>query len=149
MANPSSTYEVTTAWHDPRSVYWTSHYLKKLLIERHAIRAALEHPGGSIITAGPAQAADADNLPSYSPIIGNDFHLDLLEAEREVSRSLQKRDRMELLAWCDGLSPKEAAQWANIKGGKVKSRVPAAVYSRMEDNLVKVAGRAQANETAA
>lgn len=142
MANPPSTYEVTTAWHDPRSVYWTSHYLKKLLIERHAIRAALEHPGGSVITAGPARAADAEALPSYSTVIGNDFHLDLLQAEKEVG-GLQKRDRIELLAWCDGLSPKEAAQWANISGGKIRSRHPKAVYARVESNLAKVAGRVQ------
>jgi DNA-directed RNA polymerase specialized sigma24 family protein len=147
MANPSSAYEVTTAWRDPRSAYWASHYLKKLLIERHAIRAALEHPGGSVITAGPARAADADELPSYSPVIGNDFHLDLLQAEQEIA-TLQKRDRIELLAWCDGLSPKEAAQWANINGGKIRSREPKAMHKRVEATLARVAGRVKTGEAA-
>lgn len=145
MANQTSANEVTAAWHDPRSVYWTTHYLKKLLIERHAIRAALEHPGGSIITAGPAQAADAHELPSYSPVIGNDFHLDLLQAELVVN-DLPKQDRVELLAWCDGLSPREASQFANISGGKIRSRVPSAVYSRMENNLEKATKEANGHE---
>jgi hypothetical protein len=135
-------------WVDPRSAYWTTHYLKKLLIERHSIRAALEHPGGSIITAGPAQAADVAELPSYSSIIGNDFHLDLLEAEKEVN-TLDLRDRLELLAWCDGLSPSQASHFANIKGGKLKSSKPAAVYSRVEDNMKRVSEVANANENAA
>jgi len=148
MANPSSPYEVTTAWHDPRSVYWSSHYLKKLLIERHAIRAALEHPGGSIITAGPAQAADAENLPSYSSVVGNDFHLDLLEAEREVN-ILQPRDRIELLSWCDGLSPSEAAQWANLRGGKIRSIQPKRAGNRIHENAAIVAAEAERNEAAA
>jgi hypothetical protein len=148
MANQASTYEVTTAWHDPRSVYWSSHYLKKLLIERHAIRAALEHPGGSVITAGPAQAADAENLPSYSPVIGNDFHLDLLEAEREVN-VLQVRDRIELLSWCDGLSPSEAAQWANLRGGKIRSILPDTAKRRIHGNAAVVAEQAERNEVAA
>jgi hypothetical protein len=148
MANPSSPYEVTTAWHDPRSVYWSSHYLKKLLIERHAIRASLEHPGGSIITAGPAQAADAENLPSYSSVVGNDFHLDLLEAEREVN-ILQPRDRIELLGWCDGLSPREAAQWANLKGGKIRSTLQSTAKRRIHENASVVAAEAERNEVPA
>jgi len=145
MANPSGTNEVTSAWHDPQSVNWTSHYLKKLLIERHAIRAALEHPGGSIITAGPAQAADVNELPSYSGVIGNDYHLDLIEAEKVVNK-LEARDRIELLAWCDGLSPSEASQWANIKGGKVRSSQPKRAGNRIHENAAVVAREAQGDE---
>jgi hypothetical protein len=122
--------------------------LKKLLIERHAIRAALEHPGGSIITAGPAQAADAENLPSYSSVVGNDFHLDLLEAEREVN-ILQPRDRIELLSWCDGLSPSEAAQWANLRGGKIRSIQPKTASNRIHGNAAIVATEAERNEVSA
>lgn len=145
MASSYRAHEVTVGWLDPRSAYWTTHFLKKLLIERHAIRAALEHPGGSVITSGSAQAADAANLPSYSSVIGNDFHLDLLEAEKEVN-TLALRDRIELLAWCDGLSPREAATWANLRGGKLRSTKPSAVYSRVEDNMHKVAEGVQGHE---
>lgn len=145
MANQASPYEVTTAWHDPQSVYWTTHYLKKLLIERHAIRAALEHPGGSIITAGPAQAADVNELPSYSGVIGNDYHLDLIEAEGVVN-TLEVRDRIELLAWCDGLSPSEASQWANIRGGKVRSSQPKRAGNRIHENVAVVAREAESHE---
>lgn len=145
MANPPRTHEVSAVWQDTRSVYWTSHYLKKLLIERHSIRAAIENPGGSIITMGAAQAADADQLPSYSSVIGNDVHLDLLEAEQEVN-TMELRDRIELLAWCDGLSPKEAAQWANLKGGKVKSNKPKSARQRIDRNVTKVAAKVEQDE---
>jgi hypothetical protein len=148
MANQSVAYEVSATWYDPRSVYWTPDYLKKLLIERHNIRAAIENPGGSVITAGAAQAADADNLPSYSSVIGNDFHLDLLEAEREVN-TLELTDRIELLAWCDGLTPKQAAQWANIKGGHIRKSGNNPARKRLQRTVAKVAGQAEANNDVA
>ncbi len=145
MANVGSAYEVVAGWHEPRSVLWTTDYLKKLLIERHNIRAALENPGGSIITGGAAQAADADQLPSYSSEVGNVAHLDLLEAEEELSR-MEARDRIELLAWCDGLSPKQAAEWANIRGGRIRSVRPDAARQRINRTAKAIAEKAQNNE---
>lgn len=145
MAVPRVPYEVVSGWYEPQAVRWTTDYLKKLLIERHNIRAAIENPGGSIITGGAAQAADADQLPSYSSEMGNTAHLDLLEAEREV-RTLEARDRMELLAWCDGLSPKQAANWANIRGGRVRSIRPDAARKRLRRHAEVVAERANSNE---
>lgn len=137
MANANQSYEVVAGWYEPRSVFWTTDYLKTLLIERHNIRAAIENPGGSIITGGVAQAADADQLPSYSSEMGNASHLDLLEAEREVMR-LDGRDRIELLAWCDGMSAKQAANWANIKGGKVRINNQSASQKRITRNAAKI-----------
>jgi DNA-directed RNA polymerase specialized sigma24 family protein len=147
MANEGRTNEVsvTAYYSDPRSIRWTTEYLKKLLIERHGIRAALENPGGSIVAGGVAQAADADQLPAYSSVVGNDAHLDLLEAEREVN-TLDVQDRIELLAWCDGLSPKQAAQWANLKGGRVRSYVPNAARRRLQRSVKTVAERANEHE---
>lgn len=145
MADARVAYEVVAGWYEPQSVFWTSDYLKTLLIERHNIRAAIENPGGSIITGGVAQAADADQLPSYSSELGNTSHLDLLEAEMEV-RTLEARDRIELLAWCDGMSAKQAAEFANIKGGRIRSKHPKAAIARIERNIVRVADKAQSNE---
>lgn len=141
MANAGVPYEVIAGWYEPQSVLWTTAYLKTLLIERHNIRAALENPGGSIITGGVAQAADADQLPSYSSEVGNTSHLDLLEAEAEVLQ-MDKRDRIELLAWCDGLTPKQAADWANIKGGRIRSNSQAASRKRINRNIHAVAEKA-------
>jgi hypothetical protein len=137
MADARVAYEVTAGWWEPNAVQWTTNYLKTLLIERHNIRAAIENPGGSIITGGVAQAADADQLPSYSSEVGNASHLDLIEAESEISR-MDARDRIELLAWCDGLSPKQAADWANIKGGKIRSTNKKASSNRIHRTVAKV-----------
>jgi hypothetical protein len=145
MAHDSRTYEVTAAWWEPESVQWTTSYLKTLLIERHNIRAEIENPGGSIITGGVAQAADADQLPSYSSEVGNTSHLDLIEAEHEVL-DLDKRDRIELLAWCDGLSAKQAADWANIKGGRIRSNTRNATAQRIHRNVAKVTDKVVRND---
>jgi len=145
MADARVAYEVTSGWWEPNSVQWTTNYLKTLLIERHNIRAAIENPGGSIITGGVAQAADADQLPSYSSEMGNASHLDLIEAETEISR-MDARDRIELLAWCDGLSPKQAADWANIKGGRIRSNTRNATAQRIHRSVTKT--KAALNESA-
>ena len=146
MADAGIAYEVIPSWFEPRSVNWTTDYLKKLLIERHNIRAAIENPGGSIISGGAAQAADADQLPSYSSEVGNTFHLDLLEAEDQVRR-LEARDRIELLAWCDGLTPKQAAEWANVRGGRIKSNHYEAARKRIQRTIKSVTEQVQ-NEAA-
>lgn len=146
--SPHAVVVSTTAWYsDPRSVFWTTTYLKSLLIERHNIRAALENPGGSIIAGGVAQAADADQLPSHSSVMGNDAHLDLLEAELEVN-TLELQDRIELLAWCDGLTPKEAAQFSNVHGGAIKPRSSSTQASRkrLQRTVQEVATRASSND---
>jgi hypothetical protein len=113
--------------------------MKKLLIERHGIRAALENPGGSVILTMSSAAADANDVfEMYSSVIGNDFHLDLLTAEQEVNQ-LEVQDRIELLAWCDGMSPKEAAQWANTKGGRVRTTGKHAARKRLQRTVQAVA----------
>jgi hypothetical protein len=138
LATSGSPNEVTTVadvvasarWHEPEIVDWTTEYLKKLLTERHYIRAALENPGGSIIVQS-TRAAEADQLSSYQSFIGNGAHLDLLSAEQQVNR-LELHERIELLAWCDGLNPREAATFANIHGGKIRATSPAAIRKRRE-----------------
>lgn len=137
---PSQPFEVESF--NPASLYRTNEYIKKLLIERHAIRASLENPGGSIITAGPARAADADEVQSYSSVIGNDYHLDLLSAETEVNK-LSLQDRIELLSWCDGLTPKQAAQWSNVQGNVKRSEGISAARKRTQRTITKIANGVQ------
>lgn len=113
--------EVTLeSWEEPVSVKWTNAYLKRLLIERHGIRASLENPGGSII-ATATRKLETDSMTPYSSVIGNDFHLDLLDAEDEVN-TLDVIERARLLAWCDGLSAQVAAEFASVKPGAIKRR---------------------------
>jgi DNA-directed RNA polymerase specialized sigma24 family protein len=100
------------------SVRWTTAYLKRLLIERHAIRAKLENPGGSVIVSS-TRKAETEAVTEYSHVIGNDYHLDLLDAEKVVN-GLPSPERVRLLLWCDGLSPTEAAQFASVKPGSLK-----------------------------
>lgn len=109
---------VLESWEQPNSLRWTTAYLKRLLVERHFIRASLENPGGSII-ATATRKLETDSLTPYSSDIGNDFHLDLLDAEDEVN-DLDAIERKRLLAWCDGLSPQVAAEFASVRPGRVR-----------------------------
>ena len=145
MANSGIPNDITATWYEPRALQWTRAYMKRLLIERHDIRAAIENPGGSIIAGGVAQAADADQLPSYSSVLGNDFHLDLLEAEQEINR-LEPHDRIELLAWCDGLTPKQAAQWANVTARKPRSTANQAIRKRLQRSVAVLTDEANGHE---
>jgi DNA-directed RNA polymerase specialized sigma24 family protein len=110
------------------SVRWTTAYLKRLLIERHAIRAKLENPGGSVIVSS-TRKAETEAVTEYSHVIGNDYHLDLLDAEKVVN-GLPSPERVRLLLWCDGLSPTEAAQFASVR--------PAALRKSRERTTKKI-----------
>lgn len=116
----TSTANVTDPWEVPRSVLYTSAYLKRLLIERHSIRARLENPGGSVIL-GATKKLETEQMEDYSAVIGNTAHLDLLDAERVVN-TLPKDERYRLLMWVDGLSPSTAAEYASVKPGTVRTR---------------------------
>jgi len=116
--------------------YDIKRYVKRLLIERHGIRAALESPGGSIILA--AASLDLDALKTYSSVIGNDWHLDLIEAEHMVNE-LPDEQRIALLAWCDGMSPQDAAVYVSRRTGSRKSTDPHAAYKRIDRAAAKVA----------
>jgi len=128
--------EKLESWEEPRSVKMTSAYLKRLLIERHAIRAALENPGGSIIIQ-QARKAELDALTEYSSVIGNDWHLDLLDALDAISQLSPEQQEL-LLLWCDGLTATQAAQFystarRNITPAAVKMRVNRTVAKTVEE----------------
>lgn len=103
---------------DPKALRWTTRYLKRLLIERSRIRARLENPGGSVILLG---TEDLEKSSQYSSVIGNDFHLDLLEAEQAVN-DMPVGDRVALMQWVDALNPKQAADFLSVRVGSVRRR---------------------------
>ena len=96
---------------DPPVVRWTTRYLKRLLIERSAIRARLENPGGSIILMATEQL---DASP-FTPVVGNDFHLDLIEAEEELNK-LPVSDRYAILDWVQSLTPAQVEEYIDSRG---------------------------------
>ena len=119
---------IVESWDEPDSLRTTTAYLKRLLVERHLIRAKLENPGGSVIVSA-AKRVETDALVDYSSVIGNTFHLDLVDAE-EILSHLPADERQRLLAWCDGLTAREAAQFASVK--------PGALHKRNQRSLVKI-----------
>jgi len=96
---------------DPPVVRWTTRYLKRLLIERSAIRARLENPGGSIILMATEQLTQSP----YTPVVGNDFHLDLIEAETVINE-LPLGDRITLLDWVHSLTPAQIEEYLDSRG---------------------------------
>lgn len=126
MTTPS--VPVLDSWDEPKSVRWTTAYLKRLLIERHAIRAKLENPGGSVIISS-TRKAETEAITEYSSVIGNDYHLDLLDAEKVVN-GLPVVERSRLLLWCDGLNPREAAEFASVRPGSLKRPATAMARAR-------------------
>jgi hypothetical protein len=108
------------AYCDPPVVYWTTDYLKRLLIERDDIRSALVNPGASILLNRAARVG-IESQYAYSNVIGNDFHLDLIEAEKAVA-GLPKADRDALMAWVDGLTSQQAANFYGVRPGAIRVR---------------------------
>lgn len=99
--------------------FYTNDYLRKLLIERPRIRAKLENPGGSVILAGAA--ASTEQSTEYSSQIGSGPHLDLIEMEQELA-SLPEEQRVALIAWATGVTPREAAMYFSAKGAVLRKR---------------------------
>lgn len=113
-----------------RAARWTPAYLRRLLIERHHIRSALVNPGGSIILMGVA--ATIENPTAFSSVVGNDFHLDLVEAE-SVLAELPTETRLALLAWADGLSSRQAAEYFGVRPSALRKRRERAVSAVVEE----------------
>src|SRR5688572_30625410 len=85
---------------DSRPENYTTQYLRRLIAERAYIRAALYNHGGSIITHG--SSLDLEGQDVYTSQIGNDFHLDLIEAENIMAHEMPKQQRDTLLQWSEG-----------------------------------------------
>jgi len=119
---------------------YTTDYVKRLLIERLYIYAKLYNPGGSVILRA-SDIVDHDRPVGYSTEIGNVFHLDLIELDREFQRLVEekhcsKKEIQALMTWADGLTAKQAADYMHTRGAvsvrKLRSRGLRKLQERME-----------------
>lgn len=101
-------------------------------MERSAIRARLENPGGSIIL----MAAEQLNHSPFSPVVGNDFHLDLIEAEAEVN-NLPVADRVALLNWVQSLTPAQMEEYIEVRGPVARKDSADRQARRKADDIVE------------
>jgi hypothetical protein len=75
-----------------------------------------------------------DNSP-FSPVVGNDFHLDLIEAE-EVINELPAGDRIALLDWVHSLTPAMVEEYLAVRG-PVKRRSLQRQAERKAEDIVE------------
>lgn len=99
--------------------FYTNDYVRKLFLESPYIRARLTNPGGSVILRGTA--ASTETPQEYSSQIGSGFHLDLLETEIKFDE-LPEDQQAALLAWRNGISPKEASMYFSATGPVLRKR---------------------------
>jgi hypothetical protein len=104
--NRSSTRTIVYEQIDRRPENYTTQYLRRLIAERAYIRAALYNHGGSIITHG--SSLDLEGQDVYTSQIGNDFHLDLVEAEKIIAHDMSQQQRDTLMEWSLGVDERTA-----------------------------------------
>jgi hypothetical protein len=109
-------YNVEQLRDEPEAIKYTSEYVRRLLLERHHIRAKLENPGGSIILTQSSLPDFERGGLDYSSEIGNSFHLDLIEIEDQLSE-LPKGMVDTLLDYLDGYDSRSAAYYLGVRGG--------------------------------
>jgi len=110
---PKETKQDFESWEVPAVLRKISPYFLRLMIDRYFIRDKIENPGGSVIV-GAAQKVELEATNQYSPVLGNDFHLDLLDAT-EVLMHMNADERRKLLQWCDALPPQTAAEFTSVR----------------------------------
>lgn len=120
MDNRVSTRSITAAEIYAHPVNYTTGYLRRLIAERPYIRAALYNHGGSIITSGIS--LDLEGQDVYTSQIGNDYHLDLVEAEEIIAKQMTGDQRKVLLAWAEGVEDDLAAELMRIRPGALRKR---------------------------
>lgn len=125
-----------------RAFNYTTRYFARLIADRFAIRSSLVNQGGSIILRGYSRAGDDFAYPS---MIGNDFHLDLIEAE-EILRQMPTADRAALIGWADNLNKDQAAYVSTATPAALRQRRSRAVrkaVKRLNDGTTAVEAKAR------
>lgn len=103
---------------EPQVISQTARYLRRLIIESPYIRARLHNPGGSILlmpTSNPDQV-------QYGSQIGNDAHLDLIEAEQVLNEDFSKGERDTIMTWALGFTSAQAAEYNSVKPSAIRKR---------------------------
>jgi hypothetical protein len=103
-----------TSLEDPEVINYTNNYVRRLLAEAVYVYAKLYNPGGSVILTSTG-LIDADRTYEYTSMIGNPFHLDLIELMEKMG-CLSKKEQEALWAWAEGLTPAQAAQYLHSRG---------------------------------
>ena len=77
---------------------------------------------------------DLEGRESYTSQIGNDFHLDLINAEDVVVHDLNGQQRVALLRWADGITDEAISteQLGKVKPGALRKRRQRAIESLQE-----------------
>lgn len=111
--------------------------MRRLFADRDFIRAAVLNPGGSVILTGTDRSIESAN--DYSAQIGNDYHLDLLQAELEITNNCEwcadepkftDKQIEVLLAWAAYLDQEEMDRsgLSSLNGGALRRRRQHAVH---------------------
>jgi hypothetical protein len=114
---------------------YTTAYLRRLIAERDYIRSALTNHGGSIITRGVS--LDLEGQDQYTSQIGNDYHLDLVNAEEIIVDDMSTEQRDTLMQWAQGIDERTANELARSTAAP-KSRV---VHMRRKRAIEKLTER--------
>lgn len=89
--------------------------MRRLMADREHIRSAILNPGGSVVLTGVSR--DLEGTDEYSSQLGNDYHLDLIQAELELTNNCARcadeqrftaKQIAVLLDWANSLDPQEA-----------------------------------------
>lgn len=72
----------------------------------------------------------------FSPVVGNDFHLDLIEAEAEVN-NLPVGDRIALLDWVQSLTPAQMEEYIEARGPVARKDSMDRQARRKADDIVE------------
>lgn len=75
---------------------------------------------------------DLEGQDVYSSQIGNDYHLDLIEAERIILVELNGQQRQALLEWASGVNEEQSADLMRIKPSALRKRRQRAVEKLTE-----------------
>lgn len=121
---------------------FATRYMRRLIADRDHIRSAILNPGGSVILTGVTRYLEGTD--EYSSQVGNDYHLDLLQAEMEITNNcplhsdepkFTAKQIAVLMEWANHLSDEEA----EISG--LKTQNPGALRRYRHHSVAKVTKR--------
>lgn len=130
---------------EPQAVWDMTKYLRRLIIESPYIRARLNNPGGSILLL---PSSEPERL-AYGTTIGNDAHLDLIEAESVMNRDFSQGERDEIKRWAQGFTSTQAAEYHGVKNGAVMRKRRERLIAKLETRMNGRVGGTGDGDTAA
>jgi hypothetical protein len=106
---------MSDSWQEPKTLRYTSDYVRRLLLDRHYVYARLLNPGSSIILSSKAAELERGLEDEYSSVIGSTWHLDMIDLAQQLAE-LPKGDVDALLSYIDDMSSNEASRYFNARG---------------------------------